>query len=600
MKINRLLVLLAVAACVAGCKKEAGSIERPAEEVEVIPELSVSVTTLLYYAEQSTRELTFSSTSAWNISCSDSWVSVSASSGSGNQDDYQVVDVSVEQNTSEEARTATLTLSSGSLSYSVNIRQYGYEEDVYIVLGSDDSVSFDSEGGSTMVSFSTNSSWEASCDADWISIEPSSGDGDDSIMVTVEENTTYEERTATITIVVDGEEITIEITQAAAETPSAKVSPQSLSFEAEGGSQSISLTANYAWTAESDASWLTLSPASGEASDDAQSISVKADANEAYTSRSATITFTLSDGQTKATVSVSQAAAEEPKVSVTPSSVSFEYGGGSQSVSLSANYAWTAESDASWLTLSPSSGEASDNAQSVNLVAEANTTTSSRTATVTFTLSDGSTKATVSVTQQAVGSYTVTEAVSLADDTDLSISGTVAAVTRRGFILYDGTSAIFVYDKGANSVAIGDEVSFSAVKSTYANVAQLGSVTNFTTTSTGGSVSYPSATDITSQFDSYSPSKSGYVTVTGALSVSGSYYNLSVDGASTYTGSIYYPSSDLSAGSYDGKTVKVTGFYGGYLDSYKYIVAVSIEEVAKEDTNPIGGIGEITLNSFSR
>ena len=66
------------------------------------------------------------------------------------------------------------------------------------------------------------------------------------------------------------------------------------------------------------------------------------------------------------------------------SSVTFEIPGGTKTVTFNANYAWTAASSDSWVTVSPASGSA--DAGSITLTAAANTTSSERTATVTITM----------------------------------------------------------------------------------------------------------------------------------------------------------------------------------------------------------------------
>ncbi len=78
----------------------------------------------------------------------------------------------------------------------------------------------------------------------------------------------------------------------------------SITLPASGGSETISFTTNYSWTAESSEDWLTISPASGEAGE--HSIKVSATVNTENASRTAkvkilssVITATLSVTQDK-------------------------------------------------------------------------------------------------------------------------------------------------------------------------------------------------------------------------------------------------------------------------------------------------------------
>ena len=86
--------------------------------------------------------------------------------------------------------------------------------------------------------------------------------------------------------------------------PSIKVDGDgTIAFEAAGGDQQVTLTATRDWIAEYDAEWLILSPEGGEASLDAQTVTVTAKANTGM-DRSADIRFTI--GMSSKTVTVTQ------------------------------------------------------------------------------------------------------------------------------------------------------------------------------------------------------------------------------------------------------------------------------------------------------
>jgi len=67
------------------------------------------------------------------------------------------------------------------------------------------------------LSIKSNLPWRIECDKDWVSFDPSYGQGDATITVTVAANRTLDERTATISAyVIKGEKVTLPVTQAAA------------------------------------------------------------------------------------------------------------------------------------------------------------------------------------------------------------------------------------------------------------------------------------------------------------------------------------------------------------------------------------------------
>ena len=73
-----------------------------------------------------------------------------------------------------------------------------------------------------------------------------------------------------------------------------EVSKESISLASSASSSSFTVSANNAWTVTSNQSWLTVSPASGSASNSA-TVNVSASANTTSSSRSATVTVKSSD-----------------------------------------------------------------------------------------------------------------------------------------------------------------------------------------------------------------------------------------------------------------------------------------------------------------
>ena len=80
------------------------------------------------------------------------------------------------------------------------------------------------DGGSGTISFTTNRDWSASWSASWVSVSPSSGsasDGPVTVTVRCEPNTTYDPRSATVTITAEGLTQTVTVSQASRLVPTA-------------------------------------------------------------------------------------------------------------------------------------------------------------------------------------------------------------------------------------------------------------------------------------------------------------------------------------------------------------------------------------------
>ncbi len=176
-----------------------------------------------------------------------------------------------------------------------------------------------------------------------------------------------------------------------------EVSNESFKIDGDATTGSFTVTSSRAWTASSSADWLTVSPASGEASVSSPAIvRFSAATNVSVSERTAQITITSGD-DTK-TITVTQAGFV-PEITLSTSSMSFEAAGSSSSFSVTSNVYWTVSSDQSWLTLSPTAGSASSYSSGVTVTVAENTEYEERTATISVT-GQGVTK-TISVTQAA-------------------------------------------------------------------------------------------------------------------------------------------------------------------------------------------------------
>ncbi len=146
------------------------------------------------------------------------------------------------------------------------------------------------------------------------------------------------------------------------------------------GTVQVTTTANCAWTATSNAAWLTLT--SGASGTGSGTVTYTAAANPGTTSRTGTLTIA---GQTH-TVTQSAGGGTTPGCSYNvplTSTVSGAGGTGIVLVTTAANCAWTATSNAAWLTII--AGASGTGNGGVNYRATANpSTTASRTGTLTI------------------------------------------------------------------------------------------------------------------------------------------------------------------------------------------------------------------------
>ncbi len=182
--------------------------------------------------------------------------------------------------------------------------------------------------------------------------------------------------------------------------------------------------------------------------------------------------------------------------------------------------------------------------------------------------------------QEEAKEMTISEALASAAGVKAIVTGTVAATYKRGFIITDGTDYLLVYDGEKCAAAEKDKVKVTGTTAAYGGLMQL-SAPEVSVLSSGEALTLPEPKALSAaEFDAWSSTKIEYISYEGTLAVSGNYYNVNVAGASKNVGSLYINDS-FGASSYNGKQVKVTGFFVG-ISSSKYIntMVTKLEESA--------------------
>ena len=177
----------------------------------VIPELSLSDMAANFEAAGSL-EKTISVTSNvdWTVSCPDTWVTVSPAAGTGNGS----FKITVTANDKFETRSSTVTVKAGDKTATVKVSQAALAPALEV---NPVAVMFNAESSSVELKVNSNASWTVSVNADWLTIEPASGQGDATVILTAAENNVRTERTAVVTVkeTVGNSEKTVDVSQEA-------------------------------------------------------------------------------------------------------------------------------------------------------------------------------------------------------------------------------------------------------------------------------------------------------------------------------------------------------------------------------------------------
>lgn len=199
-----------------------------------------------YTATQQT--LTIETDGNWTATESQSWISISPASGSGRS----TLTISVTENTATEDRDGTVTVSVGSTKQTIKIVQRSR----YINISYDDLIS-NSKPTTIQLSISSNTDWTAtSSDESWLTVDKKQGTGDATLTLSVADNPSIYERTATMTIVTPFETKVLSFTQPGR---TLTVSTTSLSFTSDGGTSGvITVTTDGSYKVTTSDAWLTI------------------------------------------------------------------------------------------------------------------------------------------------------------------------------------------------------------------------------------------------------------------------------------------------------------------------------------------------------
>lgn len=319
----------------------------------------------------------------WTASSNADWLSLSATAGSG----VGTVGFTVAP-TSGPTRTGTLTVAGQIFTVT---QSAGCAFDVAPL-----SQSADAAGGTRTVTVGTGAgcAWTASSAAPWLTITSGGGGSGAGTVSFSVEATTGPARAGTLTIA--GQTVTVNQGPGCTFT----ISPDTQSVPSAGGSGTVTVTGGGGcpWSAASGASWITIASGASGSGNGTVTFNVAGTSGPA---RSGTLTiagktFTVNQGQGCA-------------FSVSPASAPASAAGGSGSFSVrsSDGCAWTATSNASWLSIS--AGASGSGNGTVRYAAAANTGPQ-RTGTITaggqtFTVTqEGGCAYGISPASQSVGS----------------------------------------------------------------------------------------------------------------------------------------------------------------------------------------------------
>lgn len=282
-----------------------------------------------------------SSNVSWTVSCNETWVTLLKTVGSGNDSLY----FTLAANGTINKRTGTINVTTGSITQTLTLTQDSTP--AYLTVNKS-TVTFTQPTNADTVIVSSNTNWTASSSQTWLTLHKTSGSGNDSLKLTATANTTFALRSAIVTVAVGSLIKTITVTQTGLAIPDTLiVSTTQVHAVNTAASYPVSVTANVVWTVNNTTSWFTVTPAGGVTS---ATLSIAVAANTTNSSRTAT--FTVTSGSLIRTITVLQDSTPvADQLTVNVDTIHALAAGGSTSVLVTSNRAWTVSSNQSWATL---------------------------------------------------------------------------------------------------------------------------------------------------------------------------------------------------------------------------------------------------------
>lgn len=251
-------------------------------------------------ADGSSGSITFTANRAWRVSSSDSWVTLSPSSGEPSETPV-TVSVRCNANTTYEDRTATVTITMEELSQKVTVRQ---PANLGIVLPTQ-SYDLQSSAKTIEVTVQANVDYTVETSVDWIKQTGTKGLTSKTLNFSIEENKTYDAREGKITIkpaLAGVAEQVISVKQAQKDALIVEKTSYDMPFG--GGEIEIKVEANVAFDVTPNVDWLHHVSTKALSS---STVLIKVDENATYSAREGKIEIAQQNGSLKHTITVKEA-----------------------------------------------------------------------------------------------------------------------------------------------------------------------------------------------------------------------------------------------------------------------------------------------------
>ncbi len=309
--------------------------------------LTVTPQTITVGSDAGSTSVVLDASKAWSSSDTCSWVTVTPDGGLGGGN----VVISYEENTGVQ-RECVITFATATSSVDFTLVQTGVAE---VLTLDPTSQTVDYLASSFDVSLTSNTPWNVSDTCDWLSVTPLLGEGNATLTVSYDENTSLEDRECTFTVAGNAASVDFILLQTA--TPaSITTNTQSETVASDASNIDIEVNSNVQWTVNEQCDWVTVTPNTGIGT---TTVNIQFTENESFSDiRNCQISF--DGGGTSAEFVLTQLA-KIAELTLSTNEQNVDWKDGSFEVNVTTNTNWTVTNPCEWITVTPNSGSLSGN-----------------------------------------------------------------------------------------------------------------------------------------------------------------------------------------------------------------------------------------------
>jgi len=325
------------------------------------------VSSVEFVSSGGTQNLKLKSNVSWIVSSQPEWLTVSPLSGKGDTE----LSLRASDNNSITSRHGRIMLSCPGVNLDryINVLQSGKQISI-----STNSLDFSDRAGTQSIDITSDGTWEASTNTEWITLSPAKKRGSGKLTVEVSENNADSDRNGSFTISLIDKAYNVNVRQ---QGKYFVVADDDMNFTSAGGTLQLNISTNDDWSAKllGNAKWLTLSQYQGMGK---VTLNITATDNPSVNERQDFLVVETKNGQN---VKVKLYQAARYLKASTKSVMFFSRGGTSELITIDTDGKYEISSDVSWFNISK-------NGDSFTVTTPPNTTERIREGKITIRLTD--------------------------------------------------------------------------------------------------------------------------------------------------------------------------------------------------------------------